>query len=110
MTQPSYRPMPPGTQPAYDVPSYTSTHKRALRLPVVFISTSGKTSIVQALALQGELHQSLGFLPRTKSCRTLSAGHQRERFRASILMHRAVFSITRFRSRGVNCSRVVGLR
>jgi protocatechuate 3,4-dioxygenase, beta subunit len=38
MTEPAYLPVPPGSQPPYDVPSYGSTARRAPRQPLVAIA------------------------------------------------------------------------
>jgi protocatechuate 3,4-dioxygenase beta subunit len=38
MTEPAYLPAPPGSQPPYDAPGYTSTHKRAPHEPLVAIA------------------------------------------------------------------------
>jgi protocatechuate 3,4-dioxygenase, beta subunit len=37
MTEPAYLPVPPGSQPPYDIPSYRSTARRAPRQPLVAI-------------------------------------------------------------------------
>jgi protocatechuate 3,4-dioxygenase beta subunit len=38
----AYQPFAPGTQPAYDVPGYTSTHRRAPREPLVAVAPTSE--------------------------------------------------------------------